>query len=214
MKDFLTQLSEVGIVPVIKMNDAANAVELAKALRDGGLPAAEITFRSEAAEESIRKIAAEVPELCVLAGTVLTVENAKRAVDAGAKAIVSPGTNMEVVRWCNENRIPVIPGCATPTEIEACMHKGLGTVKLFPAEVVGGVSMLKALSGPYAAMRFMPTGGISPKNVKDYLLLKNVVACGGSWIVPDQLLADRRFDEIQKLAAEAAALRDSIRSGK
>ena len=213
MNDFWNELHEVGIVPVIKMDNAANAVELAKALQSGGLPAAEITFRSDAAEESIRAIAAGVPELCGCAGTVLNVENARRAVDAGAKAIISPGTNMEVVRWCVEHDVPVIPGCATPTEVEACMREGLKTVKLFPAEVVGGVSMLKALSGPYAGMKFMPTGGISPSNVKEYLALKNVVACGGSWIVPEKLLAEKRFDEIRMLAKEAAALRDSVKRG-
>jgi Entner-Doudoroff aldolase len=213
MNDFWKQLHEVGIVPVIKMDDAANAVELAKALQAGGLPAAEITFRSDAAEESIRAIAAGVPDLCVCAGTVLNVENARRAVEAGAKAIISPGANMEVVRWGVEHNVPVIPGCATPTEVEACMREGLKTVKLFPAEVVGGVSMLKALSGPYAGMKFMPTGGISPSNVKEYLALKNVVACGGSWIVPEKLLAERRFDEIRMLAQEAAALRDSVKRG-
>lgn len=214
MNQFMTELNQVGIVPVIKMDTAENAVPLAKALQAGGLPAAEITFRSDAAEDSIRAISANVPGLCVCAGTVLNVENAKRAVDAGAKAIISPGTNLEVVRWCVKQGIPVIPGCATPTEVEACMREGLTTVKLFPAEVVGGVAMLKALAGPYSAMSFMPTGGISPSNVKDYLVLKNVVACGGSWIVPEKLLKEKRFDEIQRLAEEAAALRDSIRKGK
>ena len=212
MSDFFTALHEVGIVPVIKMDTAENAVPLAKALQAGGLPAAEITFRSEAAEASIRAIAESVPGMCVCAGTVLNVENARRAVEAGAKAVISPGTNLEVVRWCVEHHVPVIPGCATPTEVEACMREGLKTVKLFPAEVVGGVKMLKALAGPYAGMKFMPTGGISLANAKDYLLLKNVVACGGSWIVPGNLLAEKRFDAIEKLAAEAAQLRDSVRS--
>lgn len=212
MSDFFTELHEVGIVPVIKMDTAENAVPLAKALQAGGLPAAEITFRSEAAEASIRAIAENVPGMCVCAGTVLNVENARRAVEAGAKAVISPGTNLEVVRWCVEHHVPVIPGCATPTEVEACMREGLKTVKLFPAEVVGGVKMLKALAGPYAGMKFMPTGGISLANAKDYLLLKNVVACGGSWIVPGNLLAEKRFDAIEKLAAEAAQLRDSVRS--
>ncbi len=211
MSDFWKELHEVGIIPVIKMNDAGNAVGLAKALQMGGLPAAEITFRSDAAVASIRAIAENVPGLCVCAGTVLNVENAQCAVEAGAKAIISPGTNLEVVHWCVKNNIPVIPGCATPTEVEACMREGLKTVKLFPAAVVGGVSMLKAFSGPYAGMKFMPTGGISPSNVKEYLALKNVIACGGSWIVPDKLLSERQFGEIQKLAEQAAALRNSAR---
>ena len=211
MSDFWKELHEVGIIPVIRMNNAVNAVELAKALQMGGLPAAEITFRSDAAEASIRAIAESVPGLCVCAGTVLNVENAQCAVEAGAKAIISPGTNLEVVHWCVEHNIPVIPGCATPTEMEACMREGLKTVKLFPAAVVGGISMLKALSGPYAGMKFMPTGGISPSNVKEYLALKNVIACAGSWIVPDMLLSVRQFGEIQKLAEQAAALRNSAR---
>ncbi len=213
MNQFMTELNQVGIIPVIKIDTAENAVPLAMALQAGGLPAAEITFRSNAAEDSIRAISKSAPELCVCAGTVLNVETAKRAVDAGAKAIVSPGTNLELVRWCVKQGVPIIPGCATPTEVEACMREGLTTVKLFPAEVVGGVAMLKALAGPYSGMSFMPTGGISPSNVKDYLMLKNVVACGGSWIVPEKLLKEKRFDEIQRLAEEAAALRDTIRKG-
>lgn len=211
MSNFWKQLQDTGIVPVIKIDHESHAVALAKALLAGGLPAAEITFRSDAAENSIREISAHVPEVFVCAGTVLNVETARRAVDAGAKAIISPGTNLEVVRWCREHNVPVIPGCATPTEVEACMREGLDTVKLFPAEVVGGIAMLKALSGPYAAMKFMPTGGISTSNVKEYLALKNVLACGGSWIVPEQLLAEDRFEEIQELAAKAAEIRDSVR---
>ncbi len=199
-------LKKIGIVPVVKINRAETAVGLAKALCKGGLPAAEITFRTDAAEEAIRLIAQEVPEVFVCAGTVLNVENAEKAVKAGAKAIISPGTNLEVVRWCVNHSVPVIPGCATPTEVEACMREGLELVKLFPAEVVGGVKMLKALAGPYASMTFMPTGGISTKNVGEYLALKNVAACGGSWIVPEKLLDEERYEEIEALAREAAAL--------
>ncbi|MCI1952257.1 MAG: bifunctional 4-hydroxy-2-oxoglutarate aldolase/2-dehydro-3-deoxy-phosphogluconate aldolase [Clostridiales bacterium] len=204
-------LQKVGIVPVIKIDTAAHAVPLAKALKNGGLPAAEITFRSEAAEESIRAISKEVPDLFLCAGTILTPSLARQAVDAGAKAIISPGTNLETVRWCKEKNIPVIPGCATPSEVEACMREGLDLVKLFPSEVVGGVAMLKALSGPYASMRFMPTGGVKPNNVKDYLSQKNVLACGGTWIVPSDLLKAGNFEEIERLAKEAAALRDEVR---
>lgn len=200
------RLHSIGVIPVIKINDAEKAVPLARALRDGGLPAAEVTFRTAAAAEAIRRIKAELPEVCVCAGTVLTVETAKEAVAAGAEAIISPGTNPEVVRWCMENRVPVIPGCATPTEVEACMRMGLDFVKLFPAEVVGGVKMLKALSGPYGGMAFMPTGGISPENAGQYLALKNVVCCGGSWMVPEKLLDGGDFAAIEALAREAAAL--------
>lgn len=204
-------LYRVGIVPVIKMDRAEHAVPLAKALKNGGLPAAEITFRSDAAADSIRAIAREVPEVYVCAGTVLNPQTAQAACEAGARAIISPGLNLETVRWCNERKVPVIPGCATPSEVEACMREGLELVKLFPAEVVGGVAMLKALAGPYAAMKFMPTGGVKLGNAKEYLTQKNVVACGGTWIVPADLLVQERFDEIEALAREAAELRDSVR---
>lgn len=204
--NFFDKLKKVGIVPVVKINDASCAEGLAQALLKGGIAAAEITFRTDAAADAIRAIRKSSPEMCVCAGTVLTVENAKRAVDAGAEAIISPGTNPEVVKWCLEQKVPVLPGCATPTEVEACMRMGLNTVKLFPAEVVGGVSMLKALSGPYASLKFMPTGGISTKNVKEYLALPNVIACGGSWLTPAKLLDAKRFDEIEALAKEASAL--------
>ena len=204
-------LYKVGIVPVIKMDKAEHAVPLAKALMNGGLPAAEITFRSEAAAASIAAIAKEVPDMFVCAGTVLTPETAQEAVRAGSKAIISPGLNVETVHWCVKHTIPVIPGTATPSEVERAMREGLKMVKLFPAEVVGGVGMLKALAGPYAGMKFMPTGGVKPGNAAEYLTQKNVVACGGTWIVPMDLLEAGKFDEIEKLAREAAQLRDSIR---
>lgn len=210
--DIERQLHDVGIIPVIKMDTAEHAVPLARALVRGGLPAAEITFRSAAAADSIRAIAAEVPDMFVCAGTVLTPAVAEQAVAAGAKAIISPGLNVETVRWCIAHNVPVFPGCATPSEVEAAMREGLGVVKLFPAEVVGGIAMLKALAGPYAAMRFMPTGGVKPANVQDYLRQKNVVACGGTWLTPDDLLHAGCFDEIEALAREAAALRDAARS--
>lgn len=214
MSEFWTKLHDVGIVPVIKINDAADAEPLGRALLNGGLPAAEITFRSDAAEAAIRTIAQKQPELEVCAGTVLDVETAKRAVDAGARAIISPGTNLDVVRWCVKEGVPVIPGTATPTEVQACLREGLSVVKLFPAEVVGGVGMLKAMAGPFAGLRFMPTGGVKPNNVRDYLALKNVVAVGGTWIVPEKLLAAKQFDEIEKLAKEAAEIRDSVRAAQ
>lgn len=206
MKEIFKQLQAIRIVPVVKINDSENAVPLARALYNGGLPAAEITFRTDAAEESIRQIAKNVPEVCVCAGTVLTVENAKRAVDAGAKLIISPGTNPKVVKWCVDNDIPVIPGCATPSEIERCLEFGLEVVKLFPAEVVGGVKMVKALSGPYGNLMFMPTGGINIKNVREYLELKNVLACGGSWMVPEQALDNKDFRKIEELTREASGI--------
>lgn len=214
MKEVFHQFRSVGIVPVVKINSSKNAVDLAKALCKGGLPAAEITFRTDAAEESIRQIAKNVPEICVCAGTVLTVENAKRAVNAGAKAIISPGTNPKVVKWCIDNDIAIIPGCATPSDIEFCMEFGLEVVKLFPAEVMGGVKMIQALSGPYANMMFMPTGGINSQNVTEYLSQKNVLACGGSWMVPEKAIDNREFDKIEALTRDAAAKLTKINSRK
>ena len=163
--DFYEKLRQERIVPVVKINDAAKAPDLARALLAGGLSVIELTFRSAAAEEAIRAVSREAPELAVCAGTVLTPEQAEKAVNAGAQAIVSPGTNEEVVRWCLHRGVPVIPGVATPTEAEACIRLGLDTLKLFPAETVGGVGMLKALAGPYSYLRFMPTGGINLGNL-------------------------------------------------
>lgn len=200
------KLASIGIIPVIKINDTEKAVPLARALCAGGLPAAEVTFRTPAAAEAIRRIRAEVPAVCVCAGTVLNAETAERAVEAGAEAVISPGTNPAVVKWCLEMGVPVIPGCATPTEVEACMRMGLDFVKLFPAEVVGGVAMLKALSGPYSHMAFMPTGGVSPENAAAYLAQKNVVCCGGSWMVPEKLLESGDFAAIERLARAAAEI--------
>jgi 2-dehydro-3-deoxyphosphogluconate aldolase / (4S)-4-hydroxy-2-oxoglutarate aldolase len=210
MNAIFEQLHKIGIIPVIKINDANQAVELAKALRSGGLPAAEITFRSEAAAKSISEIAKNVSDFMVCAGTVLSVENAKLAVESGAQAVISPGTNPEVVEWCLANNVTVIPGCATPSEIERCMRMGLKAVKLFPAEVVGGIKMLKALSGPYADMKFMPTGGINASNVNDYLKLSNVIACGGSWMVPEKLLDLGEFAQIELLSSEASACLNTL----
>lgn len=212
--DFFEKIHGVGILPVVKIKSAQQAEKLARALLAGGLPAVEITFRTQAAAEAIENITRQVPEMCVCAGTVLTVENARRAVEAGADAVISPGTNMDVVHWCQEQGIPVIPGCATPTEVEACRAQGLRTVKLFPAEVVGGVTMLKALAGPYGDMRFMPTGGISPQNLAEYLRQANVLACGGSWIAPADLIENGSFEEISRLAREAVNQVHTVRQQK
>lgn len=204
--NFYDKLNFEKIVPVVKINDASKAPDLARALLAGGLSVIELTFRSAAAADAIRAVCWEVPELTVCAGTVLTPEQAQQAVDAGAQAIVSPGTNEEVVRWCLHRGIPVIPGVATPTEAEACIRMGLDVLKLFPAETVGGVGMLKALAGPYSYLRFMPTGGISLKNLPDYLALPNVLCCGGSWIAPEKRIDAGEFAEITRLAREAAAV--------
>ncbi|MEG1390058.1 MAG: bifunctional 4-hydroxy-2-oxoglutarate aldolase/2-dehydro-3-deoxy-phosphogluconate aldolase, partial [Angelakisella sp.] len=162
MNAVLETISQVGILPVIKINDSARAAGLGKALSAGGIPVAEITFRTEAAERSIYEIANQVPEVCVGAGTVLTVEQAKAAVAAGARFLVSPGFNPSVTGWCIENHVPIVPGCATPTEVEAAMGLGLRVLKFFPAEAAGGVAMLKSLASPYSSVRFIPTGGITP----------------------------------------------------
>ncbi|QEY35281.1 bifunctional 4-hydroxy-2-oxoglutarate aldolase/2-dehydro-3-deoxy-phosphogluconate aldolase [Caproiciproducens galactitolivorans] len=205
MKTLFDKLYEIGIVPVVKIQDAAKAADMARALQKGGIPAAEITFRTEQAADAIRRIAEEVPDICVCAGTILTEAQAKQAVAAGAKAIISPGSNPGVIDWCLAHAVEVIPGCATPSEIEFCIRKGLKAVKLFPAEVIGGVRMLKALSGPYPEMWFMPTGGISEENLQSYLALPNVLCCGGSWIVPGKLLENGNFMQIEVLAAKAKA---------
>ena len=174
MDDIFKIIEGMGVVPVVKINCAKNAANMAEAILKGGLQVVEITFRSSAAEEAIHAISHCVQDICVCAGTVLSVETAKRAVGAGAGAIISPGTNPEVVSWCVEQGIPVIPGCATPSDVERCLGFGLRAVKLFPAEVLGGAKYLKALYGPYPEVRFMPTGGVSPQNQEDYLAQKNV----------------------------------------
>ena len=205
MKPFFEEMRRLRLLPVVKIEDAAMAVPLAEALTAGGLPAAEITFRTGAAAEAISRIKEAMPDMRVLAGTVLTVEQARTAVEAGARAIVSPGTNPEVVTWCLEREIPVVPGCATPSEVEACIRMGLDIVKLFPAEVLGGVAMLRALAGPYGQMRFMPTGGIGERNLAAYLKEPNVLCCGGSWMVPSDALKSGDFARIRTLTAQAAA---------
>lgn len=204
-------LRNTGIIPVIKIDSAETAVPMAKALSNGGIHAAEVTFRTPAAAESIKRIADALPDMFVCAGTILTVAQAELAVQSGAKAIISPGLNPDVVTWCLQHDVAVYPGCATPSEVETAIRLGLTTVKLFPAEVVGGIGMLKALSGPYAEMKFMPTGGIHPQNVKDYLMLPNVIACGGSWLCPESLLNEKNFDAIEKIAKDAADLVKSVR---
>lgn len=201
--DMLTQLSMAGIVPVIKIEDAACAVPLCQALSDGGLPVAEITFRTDAAEESIRLVSRELPDVLLGAGTVLTAGQAQRAIDAGARYIVSPGINPEVVKFCQSAGVPVLPGCVTPTEIETALSLGLKTVKFFPAEAVGGLPLIKALAAPYGGVSFVPTGGINEQNLMDYLSFPKVIACGGSWMVPDAAVKAGDWDKIRKLTSSA-----------
>jgi len=211
MKNIIQIMKETGIIPVIAIENASAAAPLAEALMRGGLPVAEITFRTTAAAKAIRNIASAVPDMLVCAGTVRSVQQAELAADSGAKIVISPGTNNDVVRWCLKNNMAVFPGCVTPTEIDNALALGLSTVKFFPAEAAGGVAMLKALYGPYSDMRFMPTGGISLQNAAQYLSLPNVIACGGSWICGKALLDARDYAAIERNAAECAALVRGIR---
>ncbi len=211
ISEVMKRISAVGIVPVIKLDDEKDAVPLARALCEGGIPVAEVTFRTAQAEGAIRRIAEGVPEMLVGAGTVLTTGQVDRAVGAGARFIVSPGLNPRVVAYCREKGIPVVPGCANPSDIEAALELGLDTVKFFPAEAMGGVKVLKALSAPYGAVKFMPTGGVNAANLNDYLSMGNVVACGGSWMVKPELIAAGDFAAITALSREAVAKMLDIR---
>jgi 2-dehydro-3-deoxyphosphogluconate aldolase / (4S)-4-hydroxy-2-oxoglutarate aldolase len=211
MHDVITRLGQHWVIPLVVINDAADAPSLARALAAGGLPCAEITFRTPAAEASIRAITDAVPEVLVGAGTVLTESQAEVAAKAGAKYIVSPGFDVTVIDWCAAHNMPVIPGVMTPTEIGMAMKKGVEVLKFFPAEAAGGVTVLKAICAPYRSMKFIPTGGIVPTNLLDYLRLPCVHACGGSWLVAEQLIAGHQFDQITALAAEAVALVAKVR---
>ena len=204
-------LRETGIVPVIKISDANRAADLAKALCADGMPTAEVTFRTAAAAESIYRMREAHPEMLVGAGTVLTKQSLDEAIAAGAQFIVAPGLNPSSVEAALAKDVPVVPGCMTPTEIELAMSLGLTFVKFFPAEAAGGVKFLKAVSAPYAGIRFMPTGGISMKNAADYLALPYVVCCGASFIASDEQISGGRFDEITEAARQAKELADSIR---
>ncbi len=203
MHDVLKKISAIGIVPVIKIEDTDKAVPLAKALCDGGLPCAEITFRAAGADVAIKAIADALPEMLVGAGTVLTTEQVDRAVAAGAKFIVSPGLNPKVVKYCVDKGIPVTPGCANPSDVEQAIELGLDVVKFFPAEAAGGIAMIKAMSAPYGNIKFMPTGGINAKNLNDYLSFSKILACGGSWMVKEDLIKAGDFEKITALAREA-----------
>jgi 2-dehydro-3-deoxyphosphogluconate aldolase/(4S)-4-hydroxy-2-oxoglutarate aldolase len=196
--EILAQLRRTKLVPVIVIDDAADAVPLAAALSDGGLPVAEVTFRTAAAGEALRLIAAERPDVLAGAGTVLSVRQAQEAVDAGARFIVSPGFGPAVVDWCLEHGVPVFPGVCTPTDIQAALDRGLGTLKFFPAEPAGGVAYLKAICAPFGGVQFIPTGGVSAANVGSYLALKQVVACGGSWMAPADWIRGKQFDRIRE----------------
>lgn len=203
MNPIVEEISKISIVPVIALDDAKDAKPLAEALMNGGLPCAEVTFRTDAAEESIRIMTQSFPEMLVGAGTVLTTEQADRAAAAGAKFIVSPGLNPKVVKHCIEKGYPILPGTANPSDVEQAIELGLDVVKFFPAEQNGGIAMIKAMSAPYTKMKFMPTGGVNADNLKDYLDFKKIVACGGSWMVKKELVAAGEFDKIEQLTREA-----------
>lgn len=203
MNEIIKKLSLTGIVPVIAVKDVKDAEPLAQALCDGGLACAEVTFRTAAAAEAIRKMTGRFPEMLVGAGTVLTTAQVDQAVGAGAGFIVSPGLNPPVVNYCIERGIAIIPGCATPSDVESAIALGLDTVKFFPAEAAGGLAMIKALSAPYGQIKFMPTGGITADNMRAYLDCGSVFACGGSWMVKPELVEAGAFGTITSLTKEA-----------
>lgn len=211
MNEIVKKIQEIGIIPVVVMNDVKDALPLGKALVEGGLPCAEVTFRTDAAEESIRQMAEAYPDLLVGAGTVLTTEQVDRAVNAGAKFIVSPGLNPKTVKYCQEKGVPVLPGVVTPSEIEQALELGLDVVKFFPAEPSGGLEMIKAVGAAYTKLKFMPTGGINAENVKAYLKSDKILACGGSWMVKGDLIKEGKYDEIIVMCKEAAQIVKDIR---
>lgn len=205
-------IQNMGVVPVVVLEDTKDAAPLAKALTEGGLPCAEVTFRTEAAEESIRIMAEQFPQMLVGAGTVLTTDQVDRAVAAGAKFIVSPGFDPEIVDYCLEKKIPVFPGCITPSEVTQAVKRGLEVVKFFPAEQFGGVATIKALAAPFTGVKFMPTGGVNAKNLESYLSFPRIIACGGSWMVSGALVKEGKFNEITELTREAVSLVKQIRN--
>jgi 2-dehydro-3-deoxyphosphogluconate aldolase/(4S)-4-hydroxy-2-oxoglutarate aldolase len=208
--DILSQIAATRLMPVIALDDASNAAALGDALIEGGLPVAEVTFRTSAAEQAIRTLAKR-PEMLVGAGTVLDVDTVKRAVDAGARFMVSPGFSSKVVSYCVANNIPITPGTVTPSDLQAALEHGITTVKFFPAETFGGIKAIKALAGPFGQFRFIPTGGITEKQLPDYLGFKPVLAVGGSWFVTRDLINARNFSEITRLTAQAVKVAKEAR---
>lgn len=203
-KELEERFYKIGVIPVIALDDAKDASPMGDALMKGGLPAAEVTFRTAAAVDTIKTLKKEFPDMLVGAGTVLTTEQADRAIDAGAEFIVAPGLNPKVVKHVLDKGYPMSPGIATATEIEAALDLGLTFVKFFPAEANGGLPMIKALAGPYTNVKYMPTGGVNAKNLADYLSYDKIVCCGGTWVVKKDLVSEGKFSEIEKMAKEAA----------
>ena len=211
MNKTLQDLCSYGVIPVVVINKTEDAKPLAKALCEGGLKCAEVTFRTDAAQEAIRIMSQEYPDMMVGAGTVLTIDQVDRAVSAGAKFIVSPGFDPEIVDYCIDKDIPVVPGCMTPSEVAQGVKRGLEVLKFFPAQQAGGVAMIKAMAAPYTSVMFMPTGGINADNLEQYLSFKKIAACGGSWIVKADLIDSKDFEKITELTKEAVRLVKSIR---
>lgn len=200
------EIGKLKIVPVVALDDEKDAVALADALIAGGLPVAEITFRTAAAEDSIKAISQARPDMLVGAGTITTLDQAKRAIAAGAKFLVTPGFSDEITAYAVEQGMPIFPGVCTPTEIMMTVKYNLPVVKFFPAGQYGGLATIKALNGPFPSLKFMPTGGVSASNLKEYLAYPNIIACGGSWMVKKDLISAGRFDEIERMTAQAVAL--------
>lgn len=208
----LEKIRKCGIVPVVVIDTASKAENVAQAILDGGLDCIEITLRTDEAIEAIKIIKMKYPQMTVGAGTVLTIEQAQAAVDAGAEFIVSPGSNPKVIQYCIEHKICIIPGVMTPSEIEKNLEQGIDTMKFFPAEAAGGIKLIQAVSAPYKNVRFMPTGGIHQGNVEQYLKHSNVIACGGSWMVQKELLKTENYKEITGLSRQAADIVKNIKS--
>lgn len=211
MNKVLAQFERFGIIPVVVIDNVKDVKPLGEALIKGGLPCAEITFRTAAAEDAIKNMTEMFPEMLIGAGTVLNIEQVERAVLAGAKFIVSPGINPKVVEHCVKNNIPIIPGTCTPSNVETALEYGIDVVKFFPAEVAGGINYIKAIAAPYPVVRFMPTGGVNEKNVKEYLAYDRIIACGGSWMVKGELIKSGDFDKITELTKQAVAIVREVR---
>lgn len=209
MSDVLAIIGNSRVLPIVAIRDAKDAMPLADALKAGGLPLVEVTFRTAVAEEAIGIISSR-GDMLVGAGTIVTVEQAGKAIDAGAKFIVSPGLDVEIVKFCLDKGVPITPGICTPTEIMAAMKLGLSILKFFPAEAYGGLKTIKAISAPLASVKFIPTGGVNPKNLAEYLAFAKVLACGGTWLATSEMIEQEKFEEISRLCKEAVAIAMSV----
>lgn len=211
MNDIMSKIEEVGIVPVVKLNNVEKAVPLANALLKGGINVAEVTFRTACAPEVIKELCDKCKDMIVGAGTIINVEQAKLAIECGAKFIVSPGFSKDIVLYCQSQGVPVIPGCITPSEIMQAIECGLDIVKFFPAKEFGGLSTMKSLSGPFGQIRFMPTGGVNLENLKEFISAKFIVACGGTYMVKDTLINEDNYEEITRLSKQSTDIIKEVR---